>query len=137
MDLGFGGVAVVDDDVAEDGDFVVGDGDVGERDGGEGEAYAVVAEGFGLDDGRAAGDADGDGNVQGVCGAGAGGCAGDLVDGEGVAGALGPALDEHVGGAAVPVYGASFEFVHAALGAGDGHFVRGWETEIACWATDR
>lgn len=95
-------MAVVDNHIREDGDYVVGDGNVGQRDGWEGEAFSVVVEAFGLDDRVAAGDGDGDGHVNGICVAGAGGCAGHLVDGDIVAGALEAALHEDGGGGAVP-----------------------------------
>ncbi len=137
MYVAFGCVAVVHDYIREDGDFVIGDGNIGQGDGWEGEAFSVVVEAFGLDDRVAAGDGEGDGHVNGVCVAGAGGCAGDLVDGEIVAGALEAALHEDGGGVTVPVYGAAFEFVHAPGGAGDGGFVGGWEIEPACWTAER
>ncbi len=95
-------MAVVHDYIREDNDLVIGDGDVGQWHGWEGEAFLVVVEAISLDDRVAAGDGDGDGHVNGVCVAGAGGCAGDLVDGDIVAGALEAALHEDGGGGAVP-----------------------------------
>ena len=96
----------------------------------------MVAKAFRLDNRIAASDGNGDGNMKGVCAAGACGRAGYLVDGENVAGTLESLLHEHVGGVTVPVYGTTFEFVHAARGADDRGFVSGWESEPACWAAD-
>lgn len=130
-------MAVVDNHVSEDGNFVVCNGDVGERDTGEGKTLFVVAKGFGLYGGVAPGDGDGDGDgdVEGVSVCGASDVTGDCVDGEGVAWASEATLDEDAICAAVPVDGACFEFVHPASGTRDGCLVCGWETEPACGTT--
>ena len=125
---------IVDDHVREDGNFVVGNGYVFEWHCRESEAFSVVAKAFRLDDRITASDGNGDRYVKGVCVAGACGRAGNLIDGEIVAGTLEALLHEHVGGVTVPVYGTAFKFVYAASGAGDRSFVSGRETEPACWA---
>lgn len=134
MDFAFGRVPIVDDQVREDGNLVVGNRYVIEWHCGESEASSVVAKAFRLDNRITASDRNGNGNVKGVCAAGACDRAGDLVDGKTIAEALETLLHEHVGGATVPVYGTTFEFVHAAIGADDKGFISGRETEEACWA---
>ena len=128
---------IVNDHVGEDGNFVVGKAYILEWNCRESEAFSVVAKAFRLDNRITATDGNTNRNVKGVYDAGACDRAGDLVDGEIIAGTLETLLQEHVGWVTVPVYGTAFKFVYRPVAPVIRGFVSRRETEPAYWAAHR